>query len=270
MKKGIALAVGGIVIFSIFIAAVWLMSFAGDTTKTYLTFHGEIAMSAMNEAYLTRKNVDQGLYYIAQRAAYELGKEGAGVATWTKDNPQDDFIKLELIDKIDSMLPSGKVQGSYLERNIEWEENNLQIIENDQYFQISGKQDFILTDTRVNLELKSSVPFDQKVDSSYFRLIDVGRKVFEDDYQDIINSGGDVATELKNKFGNDPDHDELEFSISISGNDIIIKIIDKSCDFSNPYCLAPLKEDEIDLFIDNGVTFGYLTLEFKIAKLQPF
>ncbi|MFQ6021014.1 MAG: hypothetical protein ACE5J4_03330 [Candidatus Aenigmatarchaeota archaeon] len=225
--KGIAIPIGGIIMVSISIVALYLLSFASWSETTYVTYRGELLMSASHEVELIRKMVDQGVYYISQRAAYELGNEER---VWTSASE----IKQELKRKIEHMLPSGENEGSYPEREIKWIEKDIEITFpsecNTNHFHVGGFEKFTLTDNKINTKITSTVPFNQCIDSSFFELVSTAEEIVDNTEYTWSE------TDLENKYG---------YKFEKVGN--VIEIIDDTCENQNiKYCLVPLRDGNFD------------------------
>jgi hypothetical protein len=283
MRKGIAIPIGGMIMISISIIVLFILTLGSWNETRYVTFRGESLMSVSHEVELTRKMTDQSSYFIAQRAAYEIGLIGGGSQKWTVSDPTVETLRDNLISKVEGMLLEGTYNSSYSGRKITWMDKSLMIsgydaspcgsLSDSTCFHLAGTQKFKVTDDTIKAEVTSSIPFDQYVDSSYFRLIAAGREILENTaFNTLFNDPTTLATNLNS----DPRFSGLEFKLTEDGNKLDIEIIDKSCfppsSTGKMYCLAPVAKGELDpadQLSDGGVIpFDYLRLKFSVDVIS--
>lgn len=283
MRKGLAIPVGGIIMLSMTLVILYVLTLGSWNETRYVTFRGETLMSISHEVELSRKMTDEGSYFISQRAAYDEGLLGGGFDLWNSQSPTIDQLKTKLVERIDSMLSEGTQNSSYSGRRIEWLSKDLTISNYDQSpcgsslldskcFHLTGTQKFSIIDDSIKTQVNSNVSFDQYVDSSYFRLIKVGREIVENNkYNTLL---GDPVTLNQTLSADFPD---LKFNLTQSLNRLNVEIIDQSCSsVFDKYCLAPVKSGELDSAhqIIAGtpprvIPFDYLRLRFTIKTTQP-
>jgi hypothetical protein len=237
--KGSATAFGGILAVLLISAfCVGYIIGQGNISGSIAIVEGN-SIAFANKAFFLMKNFNQSIEFLSQRIAYELGLNGgfSQETFWTTESPTTDELKQELEEEILKKFPNdfGRVT---------WTDSSLEVTpcENLNCFNVSGYAIFVLYNSDSDTKIEVNNSFDQTIQSSYFRLLNVAREIVDN---------GDY--ELKQSYG---------LKTGVSEN--IITITDDTC-LPEHYCLAPLKstEDRVNI---NGedVLYDYLKLKFKI------
>lgn len=193
-SKGIAIPVIGLALVVVSVIFFFLF-FSGTSTKEMTTIlKGEVALSMGHDAELTRKMAVEGIEPSAVRATYDLGNEGGGFQLWGKNSPSLSELKRKLQDRISSTgistikkynnkrvidvgiadvqidkydsSPCGSVSGDYIHSTC---------------FHIDGIRALTITDARIKGELDSGINLSKNINSGYFELLSIGRKLFENE-----------------------------------------------------------------------------------------
>lgn len=191
MRKGIAIpVVGTMIILVSYVIMIAITSINGQMTMAAL-LHGDLASSAVHEVEWMRKMTATSVEFAGEDASRVLlGDAGY----WTTAGPTCEQMKGRLEDNIASRLPTGAMIGSSKERKLQMDLASIKVeqcdvslcpgtgeLVNSKCFKITGDQTFSLADSRMSANIGSSIRYDTKVDSSYFKLVSVGRKLFENE-----------------------------------------------------------------------------------------
>jgi hypothetical protein len=277
--KGIALVYGGFLLLLLLGSLVIIdVAARGDLKRDVVTIEGKLS-SFVNEAELLIKNFDQSVYFISQRAAYDLGKtggiEGSQPAIWDESYPKLEDLEMELEERIRNNLPVSFEEG---ERTITFGDDSIDVmgyssgtcgssIGNSECFFVDGSKDITIYDDSIDsrISLKPH-EFYTKIDSNYFKLLNAGRAIFEDpDFNGDLDDYGALLIKLNN----DPDFSDLIFWGSLINDDtveIVIKEVD-ACYPSDTYCLAPLKTTESGS-VDPSIPYDFVELRLRYVKEQ--
>ena len=231
---------------------IWALGKGTETFESGVIQKGGTSISLANYAELFRKMTDESLEIIARRTAYDLGKiggiEGPDIIIWNTLYPELNDLEEALEYKIKKNLPNEKIKN---EKEITWKDSNISVLDydigscgpldNSKCFVVDGYKNFSIYDKSIDSEIKVNYQIDRTINSSYFKLLYVGRQIFE--YPDYLLNLGDPAT-LQTILINDfPD---LDFTlVSLPDGLLGILIEDKSClVIDESYCIAPLKPGE--------------------------
>jgi len=252
--KGTALAWGAI------LAILLITSFAiidivgkGDLSRTVVVKSGAM-ISFVDNAEMIMRTFNASIPFIAQRVPYSIGKTGGYNVEFWSTSPTLDELKTNLENNIQKNLPQNDFfNGAYLT----WLESNVSVIpceplDSSKCFEIKGWKTFNYYDSTYNSILLVNNTFDQIVDSSYFKLLSVARKIV--DNQEYTKS----EQELTTKYG-------LQFSVSSDNGVYVITITDNTCLPNEFYCLVHLLPSEGKNDINGEqIPFDYLKLTFKV------
>ncbi len=256
--KAIALAYGGLLLV-FFLGSLVIMDVIakGDVKRDVVSREGKL-ISFVNEAEMLIRSFDQSIYFISQRAAYELAKNGGAYKGpkifWTEDDPKIDFLERNLEDKIKDNLPSSDYTRE--ERKITWGESVIDVcdyllnppcgpIELSECFLVDGSKYLVVYDKSIDSRISVNQDINSNVDSNYFRLLNAGRTIMEDPlFNQHLNDVGTLLNLLFIARGNgDPRFVNLDFIIDVKNEtdeDIITVVITDYCYPPDIYCLAPL------------------------------
>jgi len=112
--KGTILGYGGILIVLLLtsFAIIWVTA-TGPASAVIATKEGNL-ISFRNKAELLMKSLEQNIEFVAQRAAYNLGKtggiRGSSVSYWNADYPKFNDLQLELEREIEINLPQNDIK----------------------------------------------------------------------------------------------------------------------------------------------------------------
>lgn len=274
IHKGSVIAYGGILALLILTTAVFIyMTSVQGVDRTVVTQEGDM-IAFVNDAELLAKSYEQGLEFIFQKAAYDLGLRGGqeSMVYWTEEYPSEKTLKLALERKITENLPENNV---YSDNDVTFGEKSVGIIaydsaqcDSDSYprcFLVSGNE----TITVSNEELKAAVSMDPyefnvKVSSNYFRLIKAARAIVEDEkYSGHLADPGYIISAAKS----DERFYRLTIKAKAHGDYVEFTLYDSSCMLDgNYYCIAPLRAGETGsaFFDDNYIPYGYVKMVFRV------
>lgn len=268
-KKGVAVPILGTVLIVIgIIGFAYLGTLGGEFLRsTNVKAFKAISLTSFEESL--RKMVEESLDIIAKRNAYDLGKlgglKGTDTAVWTGTYPQIKDLKAMLEDEIKENLPSYEIKNNI---RVEWGNNSIDIdITSNTNFLIIGSSNFSVRDETIDSTIKINLIFNNIVNSSYFKLLDIGRKIFEDAvyYNLLISDIASLETRIETDFN-------IEASIKDSGEYWNVSLKDVNCLLTDEfYCIAPLRAGEGKLVNWEGVDipYDYLQLNFRIKKGTP-
>ena len=259
-----------LVVFAIVVASV-IGLVIGPTFQGEAIQKGGLGISIYNNAEFWIKALDESVQIISRRSAYDLGKSGGiigpEVFTWHINYPSMETFQKNLESQIKGSLPQGTIKA---ERTIEWGPGSINALYSDcgpiassKCFFVKGNKSFSISDE--DIEAKISLyphAFYFKINSSYFRLLYVGRQILDDSrYSSLLNDITALKSLLQVDF---PDLD-FQISNSVPANIIEITITDKSCLPTEYYCLAPLKPGEDGIILGGKeIPYDFLKLKFRI------
>jgi hypothetical protein len=141
-----------------------------------------------------------------------------------------------------------------------WDKFSLLISKN---FLVVGNKSFSIYDKSIDSKISVIHKINYTVNSSYFKLLYVGRQIFENSkyYTNLDISDpaklAQLKTDLEADFG-------ITASITVIGDHIDVLLEDKSCDLINDfYCIAPLRPGETGIVVSGReIPYDYLKLHF--------
>jgi hypothetical protein len=205
--RGISIAVAGIAIMLISLVAMAIINATGASTSVAILFYGDLAYSAAHEVALYRSIIPASAESTSAYAASNIAK-AAGV--WDQTTPSIMSLRTTLERRSSEGLLTGKLQTSAKEREISFAAPVLAVKDYSvppcdktavglilsTCFNLTGKQDFTMTDSRLRATISSSAPIQQKVNSSFFTLASLGREQLDNGYWIIagplVSASGDV------------------------------------------------------------------------------
>ncbi len=203
MKKGIVIPITGIVLFLISAFVLWLLTKGGGAQENINILRGELATSFTNEIQFYRKTVDEATKPIGEQAAY---LEGQNEVLWDISKPTLSDAENSLSNRISLILPSGIKNGNFEGRTLNFLDKNIIIdpcepsnLLNSKCFKVSGTQRIVFADSNIDGKADVNIVLDQTAASSYFKLFQIGRKLFENEKYKILKSRvaftqGDIKT----------------------------------------------------------------------------
>jgi hypothetical protein len=223
--KGQALVWGGILTMCLLVTIfVYYMVGQEDQYKVVTITESKI-ISLANDALLIDKMYDQGIPYMAQRAAYDWAKRGGGYTVWTSSLSVDN-LKTSLADKI-------KEETNF---NAQYEiTGDVSVTNQDaDSFRIESAKEISVDSFELGSEFKITKNINQEISSSYFRLIQIGLDFFDPakDYDPIINSGDTmqiIMTSLQQKLQTNNPGLIISVYTTYYPNQLGITIIDQNC-----------------------------------------
>ena len=262
MRKGSALAYSGILAMLLMATFVFIyMAYKDPITASIISSEGKL-ISFVNNAELLLKTFDTSVEFISQRAAYELGRNGGmeDAVYWSKDYPTMSVLERELEKTIIDNLPNSAEAGTFQtlikdgDVDVSYSSECGPIFSSECFF-VDGEVyiSFYDNDTISRIILDPH-EFDLKIPSNYFKLLNAGRKIFED-YSDLL---GDRNL-LTNTLNGDPQFGNLHFSSILVGSDIVELTIEERCYPPETYCIAPLRTIETNDF-DASIPYDYVKL----------
>ena len=275
------------VAFTLIVTSLFLLrlNLGTNVERSVVTVEGKL-LSFSNQAELLLKSFDQSVYFISQRAAYDLGKNG-GLEYgnyWTSDYPKMDTLEEELLERIKDNLPV-----SYEKENINviMGEEDIEIkdfdsaacgsIDDSKCFYVRGNKFISFYDSTIDARISVYHDIDSKIDSNYFKLLNAGRAIMEDTkYSDHLDDHGmlrNVLNSAKNPLSPSFDSrmENLYFFTSLVIPPNIVEVtIEEHCYPISFYCIAPLKYGEIGMndVAGNPVPYDYVKLIFRYDKEQ--
>jgi hypothetical protein len=247
------------------------VSYGNDVDRGVVSSEGKMT-SFVNYAYLLIKTFNTSIDFISQRAAYDLGSvggiEGSEVQIWDATSPTIDTLTQQLESRIKENLPQGTTEGGI---SIMWGDASISVSDctDSKCFLVSGGKTFSIYEKAIDSRISMN-PFkiNSKISSSYFRLLYVGRQIFENTkyYTNLIVSDPAKLAQLKTDWENDFG---ITASITAVEGQIDVLLEDKSCDLINDfYCIAPLKPGETGEISE--VPYDYLKLKFRVGSATSF
>ncbi|MFH1474107.1 MAG: hypothetical protein ABIE55_04445 [Candidatus Aenigmatarchaeota archaeon] len=238
-----------------------------NVERNIVTVEGKL-LSFSNQAELLLKSFDQSLYFISQRAAFELGKTGGLEYEdfWTPDYPKIQTLEDELVRRIKRNMPKSYEKGS-ISVNFDEAEIDVNDHASTQFF-VRGSRYISFYDEGIDARISVDHKIDSIIDSNYFKLLNAGRAIMEDShFEDILSNPGALVNELYNLKGSgDPRFVGLDFNRIANIDENIVEItIVGYCPHSDAYCLAPLKPGEPSS-INALIPYEYVELRFKYKK----
>jgi len=275
--KASVIAYGGILLILIIssLITIYIVGGAEPVNRNVVSVEGKL-LSFVNEADLLAKTFSQSIEFISQRAAYDLGLNGGTnnpYIFWNYFYPRIDVLESELEKSIENNLPSSSIKNRL---EVTWGESEIKVSNydnvpcgpdiNSKCFLVSGEKNFSVYDKSIDTRIDFK-PFkiSSFVTSSYFKLLTVGRKIFEDiKYNSTLNDIGNLKNLLKADFPN------LDFDITASSDTAEITITDNTCLlYDEYYCLAPLNPGENGIIVTGKqILYDYLKLKFKFIATQ--
>lgn len=157
-------------------AAYWAAQVTG-TDRTIVDRSSDV-VSAVNTAESIRALLNPSVQQIAQRAAYDVGVNGARVSEWDSAKPDLATITETLTKEIRQRLPTGEDDTGG--KNVLWESNSASITStSDENFNLDGGIGFLVEDAAVNSRIRINHKFNMPIQSSFFKLAKVGRSLLE-------------------------------------------------------------------------------------------
>jgi uncharacterized protein YegL len=270
----------GIFLIVVLIAAVQIIgALSNNPLEVGIMRKEGKAISISNHVEFWRKALEESVPIIAKRATYELGLRGGleeyGFTIWSTTYPEIEDLEKGLEEKIKKNLPISEIKNDMV---ITWNEGIVNItrydespcgpIENSKCFLINGSKTLHLQDKDINLELSVDLNITSVVNSSYFKLLRIGRLLFEN--PDYVLNYGDPAT-LENILEND--FPGLDFRVVSTPDGFLdVTIEDRSCP-PGDYCLVPLKPGEggiINPLTAKPTPYDYLKLRVMITPCHKY
>jgi len=204
-------------IAAILIVGIFVMSYvspAKEVSTSIATKEG-ILTSFGNFNHFFLKTFNQSVEFISQRSAYDLGKDGGFSQKdiyWSYYYPSMTVLTRNLNEKIENTFPSSYVKG---ERTVtldgaDTNVNPQQPLEGSTFFIAGGEANFSIYDESIRTRTFLNHKIDSTVHSSYFKLLNAGRAIFE---ESTFNSTLNDVNNLLNKLNNDPRFSDLSFDI---------------------------------------------------------
>ncbi|MEM3609830.1 MAG: hypothetical protein QW076_02905, partial [Candidatus Anstonellales archaeon] len=278
MKGGSALGYGGLLAI-LLISSFTIIYITGGyepVKRNIISIESRI-ISFGNNVNLLIKTFNVSIDFISQRAAYDLGKtggiKGSEIAMWNDSYPTIEILKEQLENKIIENLPQGSTKNG---RIINWGDASIVVsdydttcgpIENSKCFLVSGNKSFSIYDSSIDTRVSIAHKINHIIDSSYFKLLVIGRKILEEPKYNSLLSLNDFNG-LENLLKSDYNAYGLDFKIRNFGTYIDVLIISNDCLSKNEYyCIAPLKPGEngiVDPVSGKQIPYDYLKLNFRI------
>ena len=221
--KGQALGYGAILVILVIGAAIMIyVTQTGESEQTIATGEGRLITFENYNALLLR-TFDQGIEFISQRAAYDLGKNGGlyrSGAFWSFYFPTIKNLETELEDAIENNLPSSVMKD--IDKEVDWSKGDINVIgydeapcglliENSVCFFVNGTKKLSVYDKSTDSRASFDHRIYSQIQSSYFKLLDAGREIIENPAYNsklIDPIGLGLETDLETDF---PD---LDFTIN--------------------------------------------------------
>ena len=150
-----------------------------------------------------------------------IGDDGGGFSQWTKESPTMDDLVNEYTDELESRM--SELDDVEVVRNmtVQWRAADLELEIGTANFSVKGKKHFVITrSTNPSIVLETDNNFYRTVDSTYFRLLETGRNMFEEqrwEVQQAVIQGttgamGDKCEQLTNSTYSPVIEDFLKYS----------------------------------------------------------
>jgi len=185
-KKGIAIAMGGIIMIVTVIIVLSVMSALSTSQTRYIFFKGEHMMSDMHEIEMLKRSAEGYMSVMAENQVGPFLASGCGVEdSWTDSVPTEADIETNYASWITSefvSVVSGEIQGSTENRRSEW--NNVPELTvskvSDNVFSVEGSQKFSYYDDAVSLTASGiEIGYKEEIDSSLFVMFEKGRELID-------------------------------------------------------------------------------------------
>jgi hypothetical protein len=267
--KGSMLGYGAILAILVVGSFVIIFITGAETEKAVLSSREGQLISFGNYGHFLVKMLDQSVYFISQRSAYDLGKtggiEGSEVAIWYEDYPTIEELTENLEEGIKDNLPSTDIRNG---KRVTWGDSEIDITTDSDYFSVVGTKKLFIIDDATESLIDFDYEFDKTIDSSYFRLLVAGRAIMEDHaFNQYLSNYGDLFNAIYTS--NDPRFAGLTFippDSPLGEGDIIEITIVDYCYPSGTYCLAPLKFGETGF--NPSIPYDYVRLKFRYKEGQ--
>ncbi len=208
------------------------------TTEGMLTSFGNF-----NHFFL--RTFNQSIEFISQRSAYDLGKSGGfprGANLWNYYFPSIPTLEKRLKERIEITLPTSYKKG---ERIVTTDDIYLNLdphvpLGGSRYFDVKGEANFSIYDESIRTRIFIHHNIDSRAYSSYFKLLNAGRIIFEEvKFNSTLNDLNNLLTLLMS----DARFVDLDFEADVNG-DIVTMVITEYCYPFDTYCLAPLTPED--------------------------
>jgi hypothetical protein len=247
----------------------------GPLSATVATKEGEI-ISFGNSIVMLTRILDTSIEFISQRTAYDLGKNGgvigSKIADWNETYPTINDLKTELEKSIKNNLPKEYIKNDI---TITWGESKIDVsnydvnpcgpIENSKCFLVKGNKSFTAYSESISSRSTVNHKINSLVNSSYFKLLYVGRQILENNiyYNLLLTNRKQLEQKIYNDFG-------LSSSIISVGNFIEVSLWEECLKNNEFHCIAPTKPGEtkiIDPLTGKQIPYDYINLTFKVSEL---
>jgi hypothetical protein len=279
--KASAIGYGGILVLLIVtsLTIMYIIGAGEPVNRTIVTVEGAM-MSFESNVNNFIKSYDQGIIFISQKAAYDLGKTGGmrSEVVWTSTYPTMSDFENELEETIKERMPSLNTQDSL---EITFGDKSVNVNSYDELpcntgggskcFNVTGKQIITLYKRTVDSTVRlNPYKFNPNVSSNYFKLLEAGRAIMGPDFSDVLQNKGD----LTNRFYALKGSGDVRFAnldieaapIASDPNTISVTIYEHCTYTVDSYCLSPLSPGESgDL---SGIPYDYNKLIFKYQMEQ--
>ena len=260
--KGSMIGFGAILAILIVGSFVIIFLTESKTQEASLSSREGQLISFGNYGHFLVKMLDQSIYFISQKTAYDLGKtggvEGPEIALWDENYPKLDVLRENLGEEIKNNLPSSRIQNG---KRVIWGDSEINVITDSMYFSLKGTKSLSIYDDLTESVIILDYEIDKRIDSNYFKLLEAGRAIFEDSrFKDDLGDHVLLRNKLNSEFG------DLAFNSWLVEGSIVEISIRQYCYPSGIYCLAPLKPDETGLL--GPIPYDYVELRLRYDKEQ--
>ena len=221
-----------LVVFAIVLAS-FLGLVIGPTFQGEAMQKGGLGISIHNHAEFWIKALDESIQIISRRSAYDLGKSGGIIGpeifTWSIGYPPMETLQKNLESQIEESLPQGTIKAA---RIIEWGSGFIDAldcgpIESSECFFVKGNKSLSISDKAIEAKISLKPhKFYFKIDSNYFRLLNVGIAIvgearfnvplFEGRLGDLLNEINAAKNPLSPSY--DPRFKNLDVGINVLGS----------------------------------------------------
>lgn len=193
--KAIAIPIIGTMLVAVSVVMLFLYFNGTVYLERSVMEKGETALSFSHDTELVRKMIVASVETAATRAAYELGRDGGGFEEWNSTNPTIDQLRKMVAARTIGLMGHGGIELNEWQKldlnppevDVEYNRQQCRQIYASICFFATGYQLFLLTDERVLASAEITASFDQKVDSTYFKLVHVGRTLADEIEIDVMN-----------------------------------------------------------------------------------
>ena len=165
-------------------AAYWASKVTG--TDRAIVDRTSDVVAVVNAAESVRTLLNPAVEQIAQKAAYDVGMNGARISEWDSAKPDLATITETLTKEIRQRLSTG--EDGFGGKVLSWGGHDISLTQGDDSFTVAGNIEYAVEDSNIKSMISIKHNFNLPVQSGFFGLIKTGRNLLESESWSVAKS----------------------------------------------------------------------------------